>query len=226
MKPVVILPNTPLPPAIANEDDLAAHLRALILAAPDLAAVAERAGAIPLRKLSPDFAGLAWVVVGQQISVAAGRAIFNRLEIALGGHVSAGAVMAAGDDDLRGAGLSIQKIRTLRASAAEIAAGLDLAVLARTEAENAIAEMCRIKGVGRWTAEVFLLFAVGHADVFPAGDLALQEAARLAFGLDERPGEKALRQRAEGWRPNRGIAARLLWAYYRVAKSGRDTTPV
>jgi DNA-3-methyladenine glycosylase II len=93
------------------------------------------------------------------------------------------------------------------------------------EAEEAVAALTAIRGVGRWTAEVYLLFALGHPDIFPAGDLALQESARLAFDLDARPKEKEILSRAENWRPHRAAAARLLWAYYRVAKA-RDATPI
>ena len=217
--------HKPLSPAIANERDLAAHLAALVNVAPDLAPISEAAGPLPLRHVAADFSGLAWIIVGQQISVAAGRAIFGRLEAALG-SVRPAALLDASDETLRAVGLSIQKIRTLRASAQLIVDGFDLGQLSALGAEEAVAALSQIKGVGRWTAEVYLLFAVGHLDIFPAGDLALQEAARVAFGLDERPKEKALLAHAEAWRPHRSVAARLLWAYYRVAKGGRDATPV
>ncbi|WP_225873952.1 DNA-3-methyladenine glycosylase family protein [Terrihabitans soli] len=178
-----------------------------------------------LRWLQPGYAGLVWVVMGQQISVAAAKAIMARLE-ALLGTVTPQAVLKVSDEDLRAAGLSRQKIATLRESAMAVKKGLDLEALKGVEAEEAVATLCAVKGIGRWTAEVYLLFALGHPDIFPAGDLALQESARLAFDLDARPKEKELLSRAEAWRPHRAAAARLLWAYYRVARSGRDATPV
>jgi DNA-3-methyladenine glycosylase II len=175
--------------------------------------------------LEPGFAGLAWIVLGQQISVYAARAIHGRLVAALG-PLTAEAFAAASDETLRTAGLSAGKVRTLRALAEAMAGGLDLDRLATLDAEAAIAELVLLKGIGRWTAEVYLLFALGHPDIFPAGDLALQEGARLAFALSERPSEKALRALAAAWQPRRGIAARLLWAYYRAERGMRETAPV
>jgi DNA-3-methyladenine glycosylase II len=115
--------------------------------------------------------------------------------------------------------------RTLRAVAAAILAGdVVLESLAQMPAEEAVAHLVTIKGIGRWTAEVYLTFALGHTDVFPAGDLALKEAARIAFALPERPSEKALTALALTWHPHRAAAARLLWAYYAALKRG-DATP-
>lgn len=205
----------------SHEDELAA----LIAADPALVAVAGRAGPFAPRRLAPGFAGLAWVVTGQQISTAAGRAIFSRMEAELG-EVTAEAFLAAGDDALRRAGQSAGKVRTLRGVAAAIAAGeMDLDRLAALDAEAAVAALVTLKGIGRWTAEVYLLFAHAHPDVFPAGDLALQEAARLAFDLAARPADRDLRAIAERWRPHRGLAAHLLWAYYRAIKA-RSVAPV
>ena len=212
-----------LPPAITNTRQLNRHLDALCALAPEFEGIRIAAGKIPIRWLEPGYGGLVWVVMGQQISVAAARAIMDRLEAAIA--ITPGAVLAVPDEVLRAAGLSIQKIRTLRESARAVKAGLDLGALKGKEAEDAIATLTAIKGIGRWTAEVYLLFALGHPDIFPAGDLALQESARLAFDLTHRPKEKELLSRAENWRPHRAAAARLLWAYYRVAKS-RDATPV
>ena len=183
------------------------------------------AGEVPLRWLAPGYAGLVWIVMGQQISVSAAKAIMARLETALG-TITPETVLAASDEVLRAAGLSRQKVSTIREAALALAGGLDLDGLKHMPAEEAVHALRAIKGIGRWTAEVYLLFALGHPDIFPAGDLALQEAARLAFGLDVRPKEKELLSRAESWRPHRAAAARLLWAYYRVARSGRDATPV
>lgn len=216
--------KTPKLPPITTSRSLSRHLDALVAIAPEFQGIRVAAGKISIRWLEPGFAGLVWVVMGQQISVAAARAIMTRLEAAIA--ITPEAVLAASDDTLRGAGLSIQKIRTIRAIAEAVQAGLDFAALKALGAEEAVARLTAIKGVGRWTAEVYLLFALGHPDIFPAGDLALQEAARLAFDLEARPKEKEFLSRAELWRPHRAAAARLLWAYYRVAKAGRDGTPV
>jgi DNA-3-methyladenine glycosylase II len=214
-----------LPPAIKSRPGLAAHLDALCSIAPEFEGIRVAAGEISLRWLQPGYAGLVWVVMGQQISVAAAKAIMARLEAALG-TVTPKTVLAATDEELRAAGLSRQKIATLRESAKAVKAGLDLDALQGVAAEEAVKTLTAVKGIGRWTAEVYLLFALGHPDIFPAGDLALQESARLAFDLKARPKEKELLSRAAAWRPHRAAAARLLWAYYRVARSGRDATPV
>jgi DNA-3-methyladenine glycosylase II len=210
--------------AITPEARLAAEVAALVAAQPLFAPILARAGSPPLRAREPGFAGLAGIVLGQQISIHAARAIHDRLVAAVGPLTAAG-FAAASDETLRAAGLSAGKVRTLRALAEAMLGGLDLGSLAALDAEAAIAELVRLHGIGRWTAEVYLLFALGHADVFPAGDLALQEGARLAFALPARPSEKALRALAEPWRPRRGIAARLLWAYYRVERGIAQATP-
>lgn len=122
---------------------------------------------------------------------------------------------------------SPRPIRTLRAlQEIALSGGLDLAALEQASAEEAIAALCAIKGIGPWTAEVYLLFAAGHPDIFPAANLALQEAARLAFALEARPGTRDLRAMSEEWSPWRSAAARLLWAYYRVKKGGKAVAPV
>jgi DNA-3-methyladenine glycosylase II len=213
-----------LPPAITTTRQLNRHLDALVAIAPEFAGIRIATGKIPIRWLDPGYHGLVWVVLGQQISVAAAKAILARLEAALG-EITPKTALKASDEVLRAAGLSGQKISTLRESARAAKAGLDFDALKDMEAEAAIAALTSVKGIGRWTAEVYLLFALGHPDIFPAGDLALQESARLAFDLEARPREKELLSRAEGWRPHRAAAARLLWAYYRVAKQ-RDATPV
>jgi DNA-3-methyladenine glycosylase II len=211
---------------IRSDEDLAFHVEALADAHPVFAPLAAETGDVPIRWLDSGFRGLVWVVTGQQISVAAGRAIFNRLDEAVGG-ITAETIAAAGDDVLRAAGFSAPKIRTLRSlQAAALDGGLDLESLERRTAVEAIATLCAIKGIGPWTAEVYLLFAAGHPDIFPAADLALQEAARLAFGLEARPGARDLRSMSDAWTPWRSAAARLLWAYYRVKKGGKPVAPV
>jgi DNA-3-methyladenine glycosylase II len=213
-----------LPATITTPEALTLHLGALHGLDPRFAAVGERVGAVPMRLIEPGFKGLVWVITGQQISTSACRAIFDRCEAALGSF-SAECIAATEDGVLKGAGQSAAKIRTLRAVSAAILAGeVALDGLAQMEAEAAVAHLAAVKGIGRWTAEVYLLFALGHPDVFPAGDLALKEAARLAFDLPERPAEKALAAMAERWRPHRSAAARLLWAYYAAVKN-RSATP-
>jgi DNA-3-methyladenine glycosylase II len=177
-------------------------------------------GAQPiLRKRTPGFEGLAWVVVGQQVSTASAAAIWSRLSRRFA-PVDAATVLAASDEDLRSVGLSGAKIRALRAAAAAVADGrLQLDRLQELPADEAHRALVAVKGIGPWTADVYLLFCLGHADAFPAGDLALQEAARAALGLDRRPDAKAMTALAEDWRPWRGVAAKILWAHYRILKA-------
>jgi DNA-3-methyladenine glycosylase II len=164
------------------------------------------------------FRGLVRQIVGQQVSVAAADAIRRKMVVGLG-TLSPETVLAADDTQLRGFGLSIQKIRYIRAIAE--AAGL-FERLDSLSDEEAVAALVAIKGVGRWTAETYLMFSEGRLDFFPAGDIALQEGFRLLEGSDVRPTEKALYARAEIWKPYRGIAALLLWGYYMQAR-GRAT---
>ena len=178
----------------------------------------EVGGPPPLRLREAGFAGLAAIIVAQQVSVASASAIFGRLEAALS-PLSAETLLLAGETGLRACGLSGPKIRALTAVAEAVARqGLDLAALADLPAPDAHRALVAVKGVGPWTADIFLLFCLGHPDAFPAGDLALQEAARLALNLKKRPDVRKLEKIAERWRPFRGVAARMLWAYYRVAK--------
>jgi DNA-3-methyladenine glycosylase II len=170
-------------------------------------------GALPLRREADGFAALLRAIVGQQVSVASARAIWARLEEA---RLTEAAVMAAAtDEDLRAAGLSRQKARYGRALAQ---AGIDFAALRTTPDAAVVSQLVAVPGIGVWTAEIYAMFALGRADVFAPGDLALQEAARMLFALETRPSDKALRAMAEDWSPWRSVAARILWAYYRVAK--------
>jgi DNA-3-methyladenine glycosylase II len=164
------------------------------------------------------FKGLVRQIVGQQVSVAAADAIRRKMIDGLG-TLSPETVLAADDVTLRGFGLSGQKIRYVRAIAesAELFERLD-----SMSDEEAVAALIAIKGVGRWTAETYLMFSEGRLDFFPAGDIALQEGYRLLVGWDARPSEKVLYARAEIWKPYRGIAALLLWGYYMQAR-GRAT---
>lgn len=211
---------------IRSDEDLDWHIGSLTQAHPMFEPLRQAAGSVSVRWLDRGFKGLVWVVTGQQISVAAGRAIFGRLEAALG-DITAETVAAASDEVLRAAGYSAPKMRTLRAlQEAAMAGNLDLDTLEEQSAEDAILSLCNIKGIGPWTAEVYLLFAAGHPDIFPAADVALQEFARLAFALDARPATRDLREMSDAWTPWRSAAARLLWAYYRVRKGGKTVTPV
>ena len=170
-------------------------------------------GPLPLRRETDGFGALLRAIVGQQVSVASARAIWGRLEAL--GLTDAGAMAAASDEDLRAAGLSRQKARYGRALAQ---AGIDFNVLRGVPDADVVSALVAVPGIGVWTAEIYAMFALGRADVFAPGDLALQEAARMLFGLEARPSEKALRAMAEDWSPWRSVAARILWAYYRVAK--------
>lgn len=207
------------PPVIRTDADLAAALEDLLCADPRLVPIGAATGALPLRRVETGFPGLAWIVTGQQISVTAATAIFARLRDELG-TLSADRMLAADDAALKRAGLSVSKMRTLRAIATAANEGhLDFEALARLSAEEAVAALTALPGIGPWTAESYLLFALGHRDVFPAADIALQEAARRAFALPARPGTREFLAMAETWRPLRAVAARLLWAYYRVGRS-------
>ncbi|POF32667.1 DNA-3-methyladenine glycosylase family protein [Roseibium marinum] len=210
---------------IATEEDIQAGLAALVAADTRLARIADLAGPVPLRRRAADFEGLAQIVTGQQVSVASASAIFQRLQT-LVAPLTAEQMQSFSDEDLAGAGLSRPKIRTLRAIAAACRDGLDLAHLAEAPAEEAHARLCAIKGIGRWTADIFLLFCAGHPDVFPSGDLALRIAVRDALELTEKPDPATLDDISALWSPHRAVAARLFWSWYKVQKQGRDTMPV
>lgn len=208
---------------ITNLDDVHFGLDALCALDPRLQVVRGLAGEVPLRLTEPGFASLASIVVSQQVSTASARAIFGRFTT-LVDPLTPQALLGAGEDVFRQAGLSRPKQRTLLAVAKAAADGLDLDGLCRLDAQEAMAALVAIPGIGAWTAEVYLLFAAGHPDIFPARDVALQSAVGHALGIDPRPGEKALIRLAESWAPWRGVASRLFWAYYRQTR-GRDGAP-
>jgi DNA-3-methyladenine glycosylase II len=210
---------------IATDIDVRNGLAALLASDPRLVPIAGVAGPVPLRRRAADFEGLAQIVTGQQVSVASASAIFARLQ-ALVTPLAAGQLNRVTDADLAGAGLSRPKIRTLRAVTAACLDGLDLADLAEAPAEEAHQRLCTIKGIGRWTADIFLLFCAGHPDIFPSGDLALQIAVHEALDLPGRPSPKELDALAMAWAPHRAVAARLFWAWYKVRKQGRETLPL
>lgn len=182
---------------------------------PDLAGIEAAAGPLPWRSRPPGFEGLLQAIVGQQISNQAAAAIWGRLRVVPGALVPV-RLLALDDEVLRGAGLSRPKVAHARALAAAFADGrLEEGAIAAMEDEAAIAAIAAVRGMGRWSAEVYLLFALQREDVFPAGDLALAGAAAALKGLDARPGPAALRALAQGWQPWRGLAARLLWHHWR-----------
>lgn len=181
---------------------------------PRFAYALDLTGPLPLRRREGGFAALLGAITSQQVSVASARAIWARLEAA--GMISPDAVAAMTEEDLRGLGLSRQKARYALALAA---AGIDYDALPGLSDEEIIGQLVAVPGIGRWTAEIYAMFSLGRADVFAPADLALQEAARILFGLEARPSEKALRRMAEAWSPWRAVAARLLWAYYHVEKN-------
>ncbi|MGI6244527.1 MAG: DNA-3-methyladenine glycosylase family protein [Pseudochelatococcus sp.] len=206
---------------IASAADVAEGMRALAARDPAWTPLIERTGVPPLRRWPGGFEGLASIVVSQQVSVASARAIWERTRAVLG-EVSVARLLSASDDDLRRCGLSRPKQRALRAAASAAAGGrLDFDALERAEADAVHDMLTAIAGIGPWTADIYILMCLGHRDGFAAGDLAVQEAARHAFGLPARPGARELLARAEAWRPWRGVAAHLLWAYYAVLK-GRE----
>jgi len=180
---------------------------------PAFARALDRTGPLPLRRRPDGFAALLDAIVGQQVSTAAAGAVMARLAAA---GLTAEAAMARADEDvLRACGLSRQKIRYCRALAR---AGLDYAALRRAPDGEVVARLVALPGIGTWTAEIYAIVSLGRADVFAPGDLALREAARDLFGLPARPAEPALRAMAAAWSPWRSVAARALWAYYRVMR--------
>ena len=210
---------------IASAGDIAEGLAWLAGVEPRFESMARAAGTIPLRRAEAGFAGLIQVIVSQQVSVASARAIWGRIAARWPG-LACGHIKEASDDDLRGCGLSGPKIRALRAVADAVHEGrLDFDALERASPEEVHARMTAVKGVGPWTADIYLLFHLGHADAFAPGDLALQEALRMGFGLSGRPKAAELARMASGWSPWRGVAARLLWAYYAAARA-REGAPL
>jgi DNA-3-methyladenine glycosylase II len=200
----------PHPPALAQD-----ALAALIRADPDLGLILDRAGPLPWRTRSPGFPGLLQAIVAQMISNQAAAAIWGRLR-ALPGALDPAGLLLLSDESLRGAGLSRPKVTHARILAEVFQSGaLTAAGLEALEDAEVIALIASIKGLGVWTAEIYLLFALQRMDVFPAGDIALAAAVADVKGLEERPGPKALRQLAEAWRPARSLAARLLWHHWR-----------
>jgi DNA-3-methyladenine glycosylase II len=197
-------------------DRLHASLNALATIEPAFAAGIARVGLPEPRVSAPGYATLLRTIVGQQVSVAAARSMFAKLETTLGDVSDPTLLAGASDETLRACGLSRQKMGYARSLAALVSSSeLDLARLP-VDDEDAIAELVRIKGIGRWSAEIYLLFAEGRDDIWPAGDLAVQIEIGRLIGLPERPSEKATRELAEPWRPHRGAAAVFAWHHYKA----------
>ncbi|RTL53550.1 MAG: DNA-3-methyladenine glycosylase 2 family protein [Bradyrhizobiaceae bacterium] len=201
-----------------TQSDLDEAIRQLAETDPRLRPVLEVAGMPALRRREPGFAGLAAIVCGQQLSTSAAAAIWGRVSAAFD-PFHHDRIKSARTDRLGRLGLSAAKIRSLKAIARELAAGrLNLDVLAEEDADAAHNTLTALHGIGPWTADIYLLFCLGHGDAWPAGDLAVQEAMRIGLGLKARPSVKEMQPLAEPWRPLRGAAAHLWWAYYHAVK--------
>jgi DNA-3-methyladenine glycosylase II len=199
---------------VRTADSLNKSLDALAERERAFAQVLDRHGRPEPRVSDPGVETLLRTIVGQQVSVAAARSMWTKLTAKYGQPVDLEAILQASDEELREAGLSRQKAGYARSLAGLVLSGeLDLAHLPEDD-EEAIAQLVKIKGIGRWSAEIYLLFAEGRHDVWPAGDLAVQIQIGKLFGLDGKPTEKQLRELAEKWRPHRGAAAVLAWHSY------------
>jgi DNA-3-methyladenine glycosylase II len=199
-----------------DQDLLREHLDALAARDPRFASALQLAGYPEPRGRDRGYATLLRTIVGQQISFKAADAVWQKVAAAVGAIDDPQAMIATSDETLRAAGLSRQKIGYVRSLAELVASGaLDFDALPADD-EEAIAALTRIKGIGRWSAEIYLLFAEGRSDIWPAGDLAVQESVRRIMGHDVRPDEKAARAIAEDWRPYRGAAAIFAWHHYKI----------
>jgi DNA-3-methyladenine glycosylase II len=201
-----------------SQADLEDAVHALLRQDPRLKPVFELTGMPALRRREPGFAGLAHIVTGQQLSTASASAIWARVSVAFD-PFDPEKLRKARADRLGRLGLSAAKIKTLKSIARELAAErLNLDVLANEDADVAHNTLTALHGIGPWTADVYLLFCLGHGDAWPAGDLAVQEAVKIGLGLKTRPTPKEMAPLAEPWRPLRGAAAHLWCSYYRVLK--------
>jgi DNA-3-methyladenine glycosylase II len=196
-------------------EDLKTSLDALAEREPSIAAALARAGYPEPRISEPGYQTLLRAIVGQQVSVKAAASMWTKLVALVGDPPDPEALISASDETLRAAGLSRQKASYARSLAEEVVSGrLDFARLPKDD-EEAIAELVRVKGIGRWTAEVYLLFAEGRTDIWPAGDLAVQIETGRILGLEGKPTEKRVRELAEAWRPHRGAFAIFTWHHRR-----------
>jgi DNA-3-methyladenine glycosylase II len=199
---------------VRTSQSIRSDVEALASREPAFAKVVERHGIPEPRTSNRGVETLLRTIVGQQVSVAAARSMWAKLEAAFGSPPDLNLLLAAGDEELRAAGMSRQKSGYIRSLASLVVSGeLDLENLPKDD-EEAIALLTKIKGIGRWSAEIYLLFAEGRRDVFPAGDLAVMVEIGRLIGLADKPSEKQLREIAEAWRPYRGAAAVLAWHSY------------
>ena len=211
---------------IETLDDLQRGLAALRLCDPRLEAVIALSGPLPLRRRPATLGSLMQIVVSQQVSVASAAAIWQRFTAAYDPQ-QPGLIVAARPDELCATGLSRPKVRTLQALALAAFEGrLDFAALCERSGTDVEASLVALHGIGPWTADIFRLFCLGDPDVFPAGDIALQQAVGDAFALGGRPDAAALARMAKDWSPWRGVAARLFWAYYAQTRKKRSVLPV
>ncbi|WP_320197372.1 DNA-3-methyladenine glycosylase family protein [Agrobacterium sp. rho-13.3] len=210
---------------IQSSVDIEEGLATLLRIDPRLETVAEVAGPLPLRLNEPGFAGLAHIIVSQVVSRASADAIWRRIIDAVG-EVTAQNYLASAPIDAPGFGLSRAKAKTLYGIATAIVEGrLDLDALNLLDDVQAYNDLISLSGIGPWTAQVYMMFCGGHADVFPSGDVALQAAITHAFQMEARPSAKALAEIALLWSPWRSVAARLFWAYY-ASITRRDALPI
>jgi DNA-3-methyladenine glycosylase II len=219
------LRTRPPPRIIATDADIRVGVRALRRKCATFRLIHDAAGNPPLRRRPPGFEGLARIIVGQQVSVASANAIWERT-LAACQPFEPVVLAALSDGELAAAGLSRAKIRTLRAIAGALATGLDLNALGLAGEEEIHTALTAITGIGPWTADVYIMFCLGRADGWAPGDLALQVAAQQALALELRPARDEMMEIGERWRPWRGVAARMLWAYYAHLKQTRNAAPV
>ncbi|SLN14603.1 DNA-3-methyladenine glycosylase family protein [Pseudooctadecabacter jejudonensis] len=198
---------------ITCDADVSEGMDWLAARCPRMKSAYAQTGPLPLRRKPDGFAQLLSAIVGQQVSIASAAAIWGRMATA--GFDAPQACLSATDEDLRAVGLSRQKIRYTRELAR---ADIDYIALRDAPTDEVVKTLVAVPGIGPWTAEVYAMFSLGRADVFAPGDLALQEAAKVLYDLPERPKEAAFRKMALDWSPWRSVAARLLWAYYRVVQ--------
>jgi DNA-3-methyladenine glycosylase II len=199
---------------VTTSESLRASMDALAALEPGFAAALGRVGYPEPRLRSPGYETLLRTIVGQQVSIAAAASVWAKLEALLGQGCAPEALLVRDHDALRACGLSRQKQGYARSLAELVVSGaLDLHALPSDD-EDAIAQLVRVKGIGRWSAEIYLLFAEGRPDVWPAGDLAVQIEIGRILGMAERPSEKEVRALAEAWRPHRGAAAIMAWHHY------------
>ncbi|MEM7596711.1 MAG: DNA-3-methyladenine glycosylase 2 family protein [Pseudomonadota bacterium] len=198
---------------IETLDDVEEGADYLARLCPRMAHARSLTGPLPLRRKPEGFAQLLSAIVSQQVSTASAAAIWGRMEEA--GLTDPAPVLRATDEDLRAVGLSRQKMRYARALSEK---NINYNALRSEDDANIITTLVDVPGIGTWTAEIYAMFSLGRADVFAHGDLALQEAAKVLYDLKERPKERQMREMAEAWSPWRSVAARILWAYYRVDK--------